>query len=385
MRIYFLSILLIITTIAKSQFININIYHDKPLSDIILTPVTGEYEIYSDSNLTYKLKRNDIIYISLLNDSIEIKNLDKIIGFYKSFKIIGKKANNSIRIKPIKPEGKIRVYDDNFFVEIRENNLFLINNVDLENYIAGVVEAEGGSKSSLEYYKTQAIICRTYALRNFNRFIDQGYNLCDDVNCQAYHGKSLRSSDIIRATKATKGLIIVDTTLNLINAVFHSNSGGETVPAEIAWQKPLSYLKAVTDTFAIHGKRYNWKKTIPLSRWKSYLRLNGFNISKNIYINPSEYEFTQIHRKQYYKLRNDSIELKQIRKDFKLRSTFFSIKLSGNNLIFTGRGYGHGVGLCQEGAMYMANNGYDYNKIIKFYYRNTYIVSLTALDFFRKN
>ena len=364
-KIIILLIILTITITVKSQFIDINIYHDKQLNDIILTPVEGEYDIYNDSTLIYKLKRNDIIYISLLGDSIEIKNLRKIIGYYKDFKIIGEKVNNSLRVKPIKPEGKIRVYDDNIYVEIRDNSLFLINNVDLENYIAGVVEAEGGSKSSIEYYKTQAIICRTYALRNFNRFADQGYNLCDDVNCQAYHGKSLRSSKIIKATKATKGLIIVDTTLNLINAVFHSNSGGETVPAEVAWQKPLSYLKSVKDTFAIHGKRYNWTKTIPLSRWKSYLRLNGFNVNKNIYIAPSEFEFTQTNRKKYYKVRNDSMPLKQIRKDFKLRSTFFSIKLSGNNLIFKGRGYGHGVGLCQEGAMYMANNGYSYEDIIK--------------------
>ncbi len=384
MRLILIFTFIFFTLITKSQFININIYHDKSVNDIILTPVTGEYQIYNDSTPIYKLKRNDIIYISLQGDSIEIKNLRKIIGYFKKFKIQGKKTNNSIRIKPVKPEGKIRVYDDNLFIEIRDNSLFFINNVDLENYIAGVVEAEGGSTSSIEYYKTQAIICRTYALRNFNRFAEQGYNLCDDVNCQAYHGKSLHSSKIIQATKATKGLIIVDTTLNLINAVFHSNSGGETVPAEVAWQKPLSYLKAVDDTFAKHGKRYKWTKKISINQWKSYLRLNGFNIEKNIYIPPSEFEFTQIHRKEYYKLRNDSMPLKQIRKDLKLRSTFFSIKVSGNNLIFTGKGYGHGVGLCQEGAMYMANNGYSYNKIIKFYYRNTYIVSLTALDFFRK-
>lgn len=381
LRLLLFSFIMFAHFVSKSQLIDINIYSEKNIKALILTPVYGEYTIYKDSVKVYKLKQNDILYISLESDSIEIKSLDKKIGYFKNFNIIGDKPENSLRIKLIKPEEKIRVYDDNLKISIRNNSLFLLNNVDLENYISGVVEAEGGSKSSLEYYKTQAIICRTYALRNFNRFINEGYNLCDNVNCQAYFGKSLHSSDIIKATKSTKGLIIVDTTLNLINAVFHSNSGGETVPAEVAWQKPLSYLKSVTDTFAIYGKKYKWEKTIPLYKWKKYLKINGFNVITN----PSEYEFTQIKRKEYYKIRNDSIELKQIRKDFHLRSTFFSIKLKGNNLILNGKGYGHGVGLCQEGAMYMAENGYNYSQIIKFYYRNTYIVSLTALDFFRKN
>ena len=74
-------------------------------------------------------------------------------------------------------------------------------------------------------------------------------------------------------------------------------------------------------------------------------------------------------RQIIYKTGNFSIPLMQIRTDLDLRSSFFSVRVEGDSVILTGRGYGHGVGLCQEGAMVMASKGYDYRKIIGFYYK----------------
>jgi stage II sporulation protein D len=94
------------------------------------------------------------------------------------------------------------------------------------------------------------------------------------------------------------------------------------------------------------------------------------------YIN---FNTVQTERHQYYIVVNDSIPHKQIRSDFKLKSNFFSVSATPKEVTFIGRGYGHGVGLCQEGAMHMAKIGYKYNEIIQFYYKGVTIVEVDRL------
>ena len=88
------------------------------------------------------------------------------------------------------------------------------NEVELENYVAGVVEMEAGSNHTLEYYKVQAIICRTYALSNLRRHETERYNLCDNVHCQVYKGNNRLNQQITEATLQTKNLVLVDKKLD---------------------------------------------------------------------------------------------------------------------------------------------------------------------------
>jgi stage II sporulation protein D len=76
--------------------------------------------------------------------------------------------------------------------------------------------------------------------------------------------------------------------------------------------------------------------------------------------------------------------LKTIRADFQLKSTYFSVEQKGDMIVFNGRGYGHGVGLCQEGAMEMARLNYTYKDILNFYYKDVYLVNLNALNYFKQ-
>jgi stage II sporulation protein D len=77
------------------------------------------------------------------------------------------------------------------------------------------------------------------------------------------------------------------------------------------------------------------------------------------------------------------VPLKNVRTDLQLKSTFFSIFPQGDTLVFKGRGFGHGVGMCQEGAMRMAKLGYKYPEVINFYYQKTQLIDLHKLNFFR--
>ncbi len=364
------------------QRLKIRILNEKNVKSLIFAPAVGKYNIYCDTLLIVTLNKNEVVNIIQNGDSIDLKSLNSKFGTFKSLNFIGVSNANYAKIKCVIPSIDQRLYDDDLKITVLNKSFNIINDVEIENYVAGVVESEGGQKANIEYYKTQAVLCRTYALENITRHILEGYYLCDNVHCQAYNGKSLSNFDIPEATSSTSGLVIVDSTLNLITAAFHSNCGGQTVGSEDVWLKSKSYLKPVIDSYCISQRCAIWEKTIPLEKWKQYLKSNGFQISN--YTNDSTiYNFNQISRKTYYRILNDSIALRKIRLDFNLRSTFFNITVSNNNLFLKGRGYGHAVGLCQEGAMQMAKKGISYQEIIKFYYKNTYIVSLRALNFFK--
>ncbi|GAB4281615.1 MAG: hypothetical protein Kow0068_06090 [Marinilabiliales bacterium] len=322
--------------------------------------------------------------VDLIDDSLHVRDLDGYISTCKSMRFVCTGKHGYFKIKPVEPDYRPREYDDDLLIYPYNGKIRLINHVYLENYIAGVVESEGGSTAPLEYYKTQAIITRTYTLKHLGKHKDENFDLCDEVHCQAYHGRCNRVLDILEATFDTKGLVIIDTTLSLITATYHSNCGGQTCSSEDVWLTPQSYLKSVIDTFCLSGFNAKWTYTIPLQDWENYLKRYGFNLSIGTY-NINDYSFKQNERKTYYTFNGDSIPLKTMRSDWKLKSTFFDVIQKGDIIELQGRGYGHGVGLCQEGAMEMARRGYDYQKIINYYYKNIYIVSLKALDFFKSN
>ena len=96
---------------------------------------------------------------------------------------------------------------------------------------------------------------------------------------------------------------------------------------------------------------------------------------------PQVFVFSQEHRKSDYRTGNFFMPLRLIRNDLSLRSTFFSVTVSGDSVILDGRGYGHGVGLCQEGAMAMASKGFTYRQIIGFYYTGVRIGTILLSDF----
>ncbi|MBI4646339.1 MAG: SpoIID/LytB domain-containing protein [Bacteroidia bacterium] len=379
---YILSFLTIVY--VHAQTVDISIFSDYLINEVVITPFSGNYTITGDSLSLTKFTVTDIVFVSMLNDSINIKTLEKNLGSFSTVKISGSDStNNILKIKPVVPGLNERLYNNDVKLSILHGRILILNRVDIEYYIAGVVETEGGSKAGSEYYKTQAIICRTYALENRQRHELEGFELCDGVHCQAYSGCCFYNFDILEATLDTKGLVIVDSALKLITAAFHSNSGGETVNSEDIWILPKPYLHSIKDDFWKNGRNAYWTKSISAEQWKQYLK--GYGVSFNdSNITPQSFTFVQNTRMNYYIINGQKLALKNIRSDFKLKSTFFSISSNNEELIFKGRGYGHGVGLSQESAMYMAELGYSYRDIIKYFYKNVYIVNYEALEFFIK-
>jgi stage II sporulation protein D (peptidoglycan lytic transglycosylase) len=365
-----------------AEIVNIGILKGKKITSFIFSPQEGKYAVYTENGKLEDLDNTEILELSYRNNSIYIKSLDKDYGSFKKVRFIGTEWKNSFKVKTEKPSGKIKYYEDNLLINLHNyyDYLQLINNIEIDNYIAGVVESEVGRSPPEEYFKLQAIICRTYALKNIDRHKSDGYSLCDRVHCQAYKGKP-KSELIKRAAIETKGVVIVDSDINLITATFYSNCGGQTANSDEVWLQKLYYLKSIKDSFCLHENNAVWTKKILKTKWINYLVNHGF--PKGSLQHQCDVEYFQNCREQFFENQNVQIPLTKIRKDFHLKSAQFDVIQNGNFVLLKGKGYGHGVGLCQEGAMRMAKTGYSYIQILHFYYEDVHMINLESLDFFK--
>lgn len=212
-------------------------------------------------------------------------------------------------------------------------------------------------------------------MNNLKKHIQDGYNLCDDVHCQVYKSRN-NMPIILTATVQTAGKVLVDSGNHIITASFYSNSGGETVNSEDVWNLETSYLKSIVDTFSLSMKNAKWQKIMPKMEWLRFLKKTyNYNID-NVMMRDSALSFSQETRKVYF---CGQIPLKYIRRDLNLRSTFFSVTCDGETVILNGKGYGHGVGLSQEGAVKMVDFGYSVEDVIRFYYTGASIKDVDEL------
>lgn len=273
-------------------------------------------------------------------------------------------------------------YSQNLIAYAYNGRLQLVNEVDLEQYVCGVIEAESGKGHEIEYYKVQAVISRTYALNNLVRHQQEGFQLCDATHCQVYHGLPKSEPMAIEAAASTCDIVIVDADINLITAAFHSNCGGQTANAQDVWSKSVSYLVSRPDTFCVKMPHSDWEKKIPRSNWDNYLndkRSESSNEPMKSISNKYPGE-----RPVYFEDSLLCFPLTHLRENFKLRSTLFEKAFNDNQVVLTGHGFGHGVGLCQEGAMRMAQLDYCYEDIVHFYYKDVHLIPRYMMWFFQE-
>jgi len=317
---------------SEREVISVKILSQTKIKDLLFAPEKGTYMVVADGKNLISIDAQNALKATIINDSIELKSVSKKLGRYSSVRLISFEEEKSFRIKSIDPDRKSRFFNDNLSISIENGLLRLINESKLDNYIAGVSEAEAGSRSTVEFYKVQAILARTYALGHIGKHQAEGFNLCDQTHCQAFFGRT-SETDILQAVVATRGKVVVDEDMNLIDAAFHSNSGGQTANSEDVWGKPMSYLRSIKDTFSFKMPNAKWQRKMSAQDWLSYLK-----IKHNYPIEDSSARWAALHFKQdtrkanleYYGLK---VPLKNVRNDFQLKSTFFSLISVGDSVL----------------------------------------------------
>ncbi|MBQ6047477.1 MAG: lipid-A-disaccharide synthase [Bacteroidales bacterium] len=350
---------------ASADKVKVRLFSTNTISAVNVSFDLGAYALFVDDTVMLEPQLAEDLAVEMKphGGKVTLTVNDYSYGAYKKVSLI---ATDTACILCINPAGvKQRTYEGSLHVtSTNQNSLMLINEVEFETYIAGVVQSEiYGDKTDI--FRVQAIISRTWALRNINKHKKEGYNFCDHVHCQAYHNRCVRP-DIMLGTMQSSGETITDANGNLIETPFHSNSGGETANSEDVWRSALPYLRSVPDTFSYRMKQTNWTKTMTESAWLGYFAKTHKLNTADTAIRRQLLNFKQEHRKA----RIAGIPLTRVRVDLKLKSTYFSViyDSTAKKVTLDGHGYGHGVGLSQEGTIRMVELGIPYDSIIHHYY-----------------
>ena len=337
----------------------------------------------SKKTLKNKISSKTDITLQYSSGKLSLTIDGEFIGNFDTLKLSNIESDTGIfSISSQIPSLKSRSYYDDLLIFPNKKSLTLVNLVDFEKYIVGVLESEVGEGKSKDFYKVHAIISRTYALKNQYKFIHEGFYLTDLVNCQVYKGNMYKDSNIINAVQETENLILVDENMDYIQASYFSNSGGQTNNVEDVWSKALPYLRSIHDPYSMGGTSYDWEKTISKSKWLQYLNKKYQYPISDVEARNAALNFKQKIRHKFLVDWVYQIPLTEIRKDWKLKSTYFSIFDNGESLSFKGKGFGHGVGLSQEGAMRMIDIGYDFLEVLRFYYTDVHLIDMKMREFY---
>jgi stage II sporulation protein D (peptidoglycan lytic transglycosylase) len=269
---------------------------------------------------------------------------------------------------------------------VREN---VTQTLSIEDYVAGVLRAEGTVESEAEALKALAITIRTYALKNIGRHATDGYDFCSKTHCQRFVGRESTVMNglhgrVSAAVRATEGQVLLDDHAQPIDAYFGASCGGETANIRDLWGgTPASYLRGVRDEYCDAGPHAKWTDTISgadlLRALQTDSRTSIGNRLDQVLVSKRD----ETGRAEFITL--DGEHRKTVRGwDFKiivgralgwniLKSSRFEIARSGSNFIFRGSGFGHGLGLCQEGAHVMAARGASYETILEKYFPGTVV------------
>ena len=273
--------------------------------------------------------------------------------------------------------------------------------LSMEDYVLGVMRAEGTMEAEPEALKALAVAVRTFAVRNRGRHAKDGYDFCSTTHCQRFRVGSVRSPTVregstgdgalpdgrasdtlIQAVRATEGQVLLDDHGQVVDSYFGASCGGETANIADLWGvTPPDYLRGVRDEYCVTGPHAKWQDSITrvnlLRALQSDARTDVGNRLDQVLIS---------HRDETGRAETITLEgehRKTVRGwDFKiivgrvlgwnvLKSSRFDVARAGPNFVFRGSGFGHGLGLCQEGAHVMAARGIGYQKILEKYFPGT--------------
>ena len=258
--------------------------------------------------------------------------------------------------------GKLAVYRS-------DRSLYVVNELPLETYVAGVVKAEVGSDWAHEALKAQAVIVRTYVLKQMGWARRQEYHVTSSVLHQVYKGRNVDSS-IAEAVQATEGEVLMYDGKPII-AYYHSTTDGMTeVPEEVFGRQRFPYLLSVPASGKLSPMAL-WTRSVPLREVALALGVQEVSALTPV-------SFTSTGRVDYLSYVTDKgagfVRAKDLRRIMgwkRLPSTDFAVEISGGNAVLRGSGFGHGVGLSQWSALEMALAGSSYTEILSHFYPGT--------------
>jgi stage II sporulation protein D len=280
-------------------------------------------------------------------------------------------------------------------IGVKEGNRLTIRKVPLEQYVQATVLSEfappSGESATVErMLEIQSVIGRTYAIANLGRHSADGYDLCSTTHCQLYEPSRMHTSrwapESLQAVRQTAGRVLWFEG-GAISALFHADCGGRTSRADDVWGGPgQPYLVSIVDDGPAHNAHSSWKYETSHAallralngdaRTRVGTRLEGLQVLERD--RAGRAERIALHGTSDRIVRGEDLRevLSAAFGARSVRSTWFEVKRSGLVFVFEGRGFGHGVGLCQAGALARIRAGQKLPAILQTYFPGTKLVAL---------
>ncbi len=253
--------------------------------------------------------------------------------------------------------------------------LMVVNDLDIEEYLKGVVPAEIPFDWEEEALKAQAVASRSFAIHQKREAGHRPYHIRATVDGQMYLGMRAERERSTRAVEATEGIVVLYAG-EVIPAFFHSSCGGHTEDASVLWGLDEPYLKGV-DCDCQEISRYGlWEKRFSAPDVARALRRHGYPVHDIDSVAAGEVTSAGRVKNVVFGQpgRRTSVPAEALRAALgysQVPSIFFEPELIGREVVLSGRGLGHGVGLCQWGAKVLAQKGFDFTSILAYYYPGT--------------
>ena len=273
-------------------------------------------------------------------------------------------------------------YINTVYIRVKRNKTDEIEKIPLEEYIVGVLAGEMPINFDIEALKAQAVASRSYALKRMEYNKDKEYDVVDSIMNQVYLDNDYLKDawglnyvkNINKLRKAVNSTIdeYLEYDNKVVDAMFFSTSNGYTEDSNNIFNFDCAYLKSVESPWDKDvSSAYLTTKVMNLTEFYKEL---GIPYSKNLNIEIEKRSST--NRILLLKINDKEFKGTDIYNKLSLRSTDFTIDLEGQSVSITTKGYGHGVGMSQYGALGMAKSGYTYDQILHHYYQNTTLTKL---------
>ena len=348
------------------RLIKVRVCKDEP---ILAMRFTGKYTLTDqETGSGYGLKTNTRYTVRIKKGRISIGGR----RFRSGLAITAQNSKSSFEVNNKRYRGSV-------ILTFNERGLSAINELDIEQYLYGVVPKEVVASWPEEALKAQAVISRTYALKSISKHESEGFDLCDGVHCQVYGGLSGEDERSNEAVNATRGVVVLYEG-QLASTFFHDSCGGHTENIEDVWgTKAPEYLKGRSVKYANSPRKDFWRNKVSAELIGEKLEQGGFKAGEIEKIKISGR--TRSGRAKNLKIYGSQKTIKLSAAKFRsmvdpwlIKSTLFDgISKKGRYFEFSGFGWGHGVGLCQQSARNMAQKGIAYEKILVYFYPGTYL------------
>jgi stage II sporulation protein D len=283
---------------------------------------------------------------------------------------------------PMEPAQSFRI-GGSLQIMARDGAMLVINEIGMEEYVKGVVPSEMSAGWHPEALKVQAVATRTYAL--YQRLANAGreFDVVATTQDQVYRGRQGVDERVQQAVEATRSIVITYQDAPIL-AAFSSTAAGPTEDAMNVWSKDLPYLKGVECPFDENSPYYQWRVELPVLSLEQSLRKQGIPVGTIATVTP--FLYSRAGRVDKIRILHSDGEVILRGQDFRkaigysiIPSTQFEIEALGRMVVFAGRGSGHAVGLCQWGAKELADQGYSYDAILRYYFPGTALQQTASL------